>query len=152
MPAARHWLADDGNSARVGTPLVLDVRAPPFDSYAYVDYFTAQGEVLHLYPNDRDALNFRPARNGFVLGRPPQGGMHHCWKLDGQTGEQMITYVASSDPLFATPRPASEGAKEYLDALSGAVKGAGKHAAKLLFFDLQPAGDGRAGGPGCTAE
>jgi predicted Ser/Thr protein kinase len=125
--------------ARIGSPLALDIRAPGFDGYAYVDYYNADGDVLHLFPNDNDALNFRPARNGFVLGRPPQVGMHGCWTLSGDTGEQLVTYIASSEPLFTKPRPAQEHAKDYLAALSHVVSGDGKQAAKLLFFDLHAA-------------
>jgi hypothetical protein len=143
-------LASAGNVARVGTPLVLDLRAPAFDGYAYIDYFTSTGEVLHLFPNDRDALNFRPARNDFILGQPPQVGMQSCWTLGGDTGEQLVTYVASSAPLFSAPRPAQENAKDYLAVLSQAVSRTGKEAARMLFFDLQAA-DGHPAGHACSA-
>ena len=144
-------LASAGNVVPVGAPLVLDVRAPAFDGYAYIDYFTARGEVLHLFPNERDALNFRPARNDFTLGRPPQVGMRRCWTLGGQTGEQMVTYIASSGPLFTAARPPREDAKDYLAELSQAVAAPGKRVAKLLFFDLQTSGDGRSAGQPCSA-
>jgi len=139
--AAALSLASAATSARVGAPLVLDARAPTFDSYAYIDYFTSGGQVLHLFPNDRDVFNYRPARNDFILGRPPQVGMQRCWTLSGDAGEQLVTYVASPSPLFATPRPAVENARAYLTALAQAVGNMddGTKAGAMLFFDLRPA-------------
>lgn len=144
LSGAALGLASPEGAAHVGTPLVLDVKAPAFDGYAYVDYFTADGEVLHLFPNDKDALNFRPARNNFVLGQPPQAGMRRCWTLSGSTGEQLVTYIASSGPLFPALRPAHESAKDYLADLTVAVNASTDEIARTLFFDLQPAAAGRA--------
>jgi len=146
-------LASMGTVANIGAPLVLDARAPTFDSYAYVDYFNAKGEVRHLFPNDKDALNFRPARNDFTLGRPPQVGMQSCWTLGGEAGEQLVTYIASSVPLFAAPRAATENARDYLAALSHAVGGAvaGSKLAAMLSFNLEPAGEGHGSQPPCPS-
>jgi len=149
MSGASLALASAGNIAHVGSPLALDVRAPSFDGYAYIDYFTASGNVVHLFPNDKDALNYRPARNNFVLGQPPETGMRRCWTLDGSTGEQLITYIASSEPLFPASRPAQENAKDYLADLSKAVNVSDGEIAKTLFFDLKPADGSRSASKGC---
>ncbi|HZK90676.1 MAG TPA: serine/threonine-protein kinase [Stellaceae bacterium] len=130
-------LASADTVARLGAPIALDVRAPAFDGYAYIDYYNSAGQVTHLYPNDKDALNFRPARNSFVVGKPPQAGMQRCWVLSGDTGERLVTYIASGEPLFAAPRPVQENAKDYLAALSNAVSAGSQQVARLLFFDLQ---------------
>jgi hypothetical protein len=146
-------LAAAQGAARVGAPLTLDVRAPAFDGYAYIDYYTAKGEVLHLFPNDKDALNFRPARNGFVLGKPPQVGMQRCWTLSGDAGQQVVTYVAAATPLFDKPRPPRENARDYLAALAkamAAVRG-GQRTATILDFNLQAAGENRTSEPACPA-
>jgi hypothetical protein len=55
--APRLKLASGGNEARIGECLKLDVLAPSFDSFIYVDYFDAEGEVLHLLPNRWDILD-----------------------------------------------------------------------------------------------
>jgi hypothetical protein len=136
-------LASAETVAHLGAPLALDVRAPAFDGYAYIDYYNTNGEVVHLFPNDKDALNFRPARNSFIVGRPPQAGMQHCWVLSGDTGQQLVTYIASGEPLFSAPRSVEENARDYLTALSQAVTGGTKQAARLLFFDLQSASSER---------
>ncbi|HEX3885013.1 MAG TPA: protein kinase [Stellaceae bacterium] len=130
-------LAAADGQAHVGSPLRVDVRAPPFDSYVYVDYFTAKGEVVHLLPNDKDAIYLRPARNNFVLGRFPMAG---CWPLAGDPGQGLITLVASSDRLFPTPRPPAENAKDYLPELARLLAGANAQpiAATTLMFNLRP--------------
>jgi hypothetical protein len=150
--AAAVTLASSETIAHVGSPLALDVRAPAFDAYAYVDYYNARGEVVHLFPNDKDALNFRPARNDFMLGRPPQMGMKDCWVLSGDTGQQLVTYIAASEPLFPGLRPEREDARDYLTALADAVNAGGKQTAKLLFFDLQAADGERGAVPACSAK
>jgi hypothetical protein len=124
------------DAARLGEPLVVDVHTPSFDSYVYVDYFDRQGEVLHLFPNGRDRLNFRPAQNHLVLGRPP---FARCWVLGGTTGEQLVTLVAATDPLFSDPRPEVEDAHIYLPLLSQAVASLSpkNRAAARQFFQLE---------------
>jgi hypothetical protein len=134
-------LVSTDGQAHVGTPLRVNVRTPAFDAYVYVDYFTAKGEVLHLFPNDKDGIYLRPARNEFVLGRFPMRG---CWTLGGDPGQGLITVTASSKPLFPKARPPDENAKDYLPMLSQALSGPGAEpvAAASLPFNLRPAGSG----------
>jgi hypothetical protein len=120
----------------VGDRLTVDVRTPGFDGYLYIDYFDSEAEVLHLFPNGRDRLNLRPWYNHFVLGCPP---LLTTITLAGKTGEQLVTLVATSKPLFQDLRPEAEQAHDYLAALSEAIKHLqpGKTAAAMLFFDLR---------------
>jgi serine/threonine protein kinase len=53
-------LASGTGEAHIGERLTLDVQAPEFDSHIYIDYFVSEGEVLHLFPNRRDPINFKP--------------------------------------------------------------------------------------------
>ena len=136
--AASLALSPTSDAAHLGEPLVVDVRTPSFDGYVYVDYFDSQGEVLHLFPNDQDRLNFRPAQNHLILGKPP---FARCWVLGGITGEQLVTLIAAVDPLFPDPRPEIEDARTYLPSLSRAVDtlSPGNGTAALRFFQLQAA-------------
>ena len=124
--------------AHIGEPLTVDIRGPSFDGYIYVDYFDVEGEVLHLFPNDQDKINFKPARAHIILGRSP---FARCWILGGSTGEQLVTLVAATEPLFLDQRAEVENARVYLPTLAQAVdklpEGAG--AAALLFFQLRDA-------------
>jgi hypothetical protein len=125
-------------AAHLGEPLVVDVRAPSIDSYLYIDYFDRQGQVLHLFPNGQDRLNFRPAQNHLILGKPP---FARCWVLGGTTGEQLVTLIAAVRPLFPQARPEVEDARVYLPNLAQAVDtlSADHGTAALRFFQLEPA-------------
>ena len=129
-----------------GSPLALDVRTSDFDGFVYIDYFQPNGEVLHLLPNDKDAISIKPARNHFVLGRPPMRG---CWVFAGEPGEQLITLIVSKRPLFSSPPRDSENAKDYLPRLSRALAdgAAGPQAAVPLLVQVRP-GSPRAGDDG----
>jgi hypothetical protein len=138
-PVAAALSLSPGDSAvHVGDPLVIDVHTPRFDGYVYLDYFDGEGEVAHLFPNELDKLNFRPALNHLALGKPPFEGR---WNLAGTPGEQLVSLVATAEPLFSIGRPAVEKAKDYLPDLAraiGNIPGDDK-AAAVLFFQLRGA-------------
>jgi serine/threonine protein kinase len=123
----------EGGAARLGQPLAIEVRAPSFDGFLYIDYFDRTGEVLHLFPNSEDRLNFRPAQNHLVLGRPP---LLRCWILGGGAGGRLVTLVATAEPLFADHRPEVENARDYLPALTQAIDAlpSGRRTAAVTFF------------------
>ena len=137
-PAPSLALVPPGTGAHIGDALVIDVRAPNFDGYIYVDYFAGvEGDVLHLFPNTLDPqIVRRPARNPLTLGKPP---FKRCWTLGGSTGEQLITVIAATQPLFRDQRPEQENALDYLPSLSDVIKKlpeSSRSAAGLLFFQL----------------
>jgi Protein kinase domain len=129
-------LATPAKGLYIGERPALDVRAPGFDSYLYIDYFdSGSGQVLHLFPNGRDRFNLRPWRNHFVLFKSP------LWTVCGNVGRQLITMVAAARPLSRSPRPDVEPAAGYLAGLGQALQAVppAKRAAALLFFDLRDA-------------
>jgi class 3 adenylate cyclase len=128
--------AAKANEAYIGERPALDVRVPGFDSYLYIDYFdSGSGQVLHLFPNERDRFNLRPWRNHLVLFKSP------LWTVCGNVGRQLITMVATSRPLFQSRRPDVEDAPAYVAKLGEALQASreSKRAAALLFFDLREA-------------
>jgi hypothetical protein len=146
--AASLSVAPPTGEEHLGQPLVVDVRAPSFDGYLYVDYLDSDGDVLHLFPNSRDRLNFRPARNHLVLGRPP---LERCWILGGNTGEQLVILIAATERLFPDHRPEVQSARDFIPILAQAVSqqsGDGKTAA-VAFFQLRDALPAGAGAGGC---
>jgi len=143
-------LALTSRELHIGDRLTVDVRAPGFDGYLYIDYFNADGEVLHLFPSGRDRLNLRPSRNHFVLGCPP---MLTTYTLGGKPGRQLVSLVATSKPLFSDPRPEVEQARDYLANLSEAIgrSPSGKTAGGMLFFDLREPAAGAAPAAACPS-
>jgi hypothetical protein len=136
--AARLAFDASAPEQHIGDRLAVDVRMPNFDGYVNVDYFSKDGQVLHLFPNKRDLLSIRPAYNRFVLFKPP---LRSCWTYSGAAGRQLIALTVTPKPLFATPRSEIENAHDYLPILDQAVaqlpKGTG--AAAMLFVDLRAA-------------
>jgi Domain of unknown function (DUF4384) len=122
----------------LGEALTVDIRGPSFDGFMYVDYFDAEGDVLHLFPNNRDNINFEPARVRLVLGKPP---LKRCWVLGGSTGEQLVTLVAATRPLFPDKRPEVDNARDYLAMLSDGIKKVpvDRGVATFSFFQLREA-------------
>jgi hypothetical protein len=139
-PAASLALVPPGPGAHIGNALAIDVLAPNFDGYIYVDYFVdSEGDVIHLLPNGTDPeILKRPARNHFTLGKSP---FKSCLVLAGNAGEQqLVTLTAATQRLFRDERPVQENAREYLPALSGAIKNmsesSGSATAAMMFFQL----------------
>jgi len=138
-PAVRDGLslafAGNAGEVSIGEQPSLDVRAPGFDGYLYIDYFDSGGQVLHLFPNGRDRFNLRPWRNRFILFKSP------LWTVCGNVGRQLVTIVATAKPLFPARRPDVEDAADYIGVLGEALRTIppAKAAASLLFFDLRDA-------------
>jgi TIR domain len=144
MPAPGPSLAlvPPGTGAHIGDALVIDIQAPSFDGYMYVDYFAdAEGHVIHLLPSGRDSSTLQPQRAHLVLGNNPGA---RCWTLAGNPGEQqLVTLIATTKPLFPEPRQELDNATDYLPRLTDAInrlpEGSSRAAASLFFQLLDPA-------------
>ncbi|MEI8395425.1 MAG: protein kinase [Rhodospirillaceae bacterium] len=107
-----------------GQDLVFEVRAPGFPAYMQVDYFTLEGDVVHLLPNRMDTNNRLPADGLRKLGEKASGGQF--WTIGAPFGRELIVAIASAKPLFANSRAAAEKAPAYLAELRKALDAAGK--------------------------
>jgi hypothetical protein len=101
-----------------GQTIQLDIGAPDYDAYLYVDYFDAGGQVIHFIPNDSAALSLVPARTTRKIalvahGQPVTVGPPY--------GQEIATAFAASTPLYDGLRPLSEPAAPYLEWLKGRV-------------------------------
>jgi hypothetical protein len=141
-PAPTLELVPPGPGAHIGDALVIDIRAPSFDGYMYIDYFTdSEGHVIHLLPNSKESFILEPQRGHSVLGNNPGS---RCWTLAGNPGEQqLVTLIAASKPLFPNPRPELDNATDYLRSLTDAInrlsEESSRAAASLFFQLLDPA-------------
>ncbi len=112
-----------------------------YDGYLYVDYYTVDGSVIHLYPNKREPDSGRKILSGeqFNVGEKiPEG-----WIVGPPFGQELITVVSSPTPLYDTERPEYEPASTYLPRLRellNAGQANEKLAANFLFLQTEPSG------------
>ena len=109
---------------RRGETLVLDLAAPDYDAFVYVDYFSADGNVIHLVPNDTVALQRRPAGSAMRVGAPDADEPFLNITIGPPYGQEIAAAFAASAPLYDGVRPLSEPAGPYLDWLKDQVTAA----------------------------
>lgn len=127
--------AEDNNSGlgvRLGKPdplplytrgeqLVVEIKGPAtFQSHVYVDYYTADGAVSHLFPNADEARNVLDPHGSYIVGDlkgPKQ------WNIAPPYGLELVTVIASKTPLFSPPRfDLGESTRDYLGLLRQALR------------------------------
>lgn len=97
-----------------GQQLVLDLTAPDYDAYVYVDYFDAQGQVIHLSPNDSTPLTRSKAKSAFRVGAASPGDPGLYITIGPPYGQEIAVAFAASKPLYDDARPLVEPAAPYL--------------------------------------
>jgi serine/threonine protein kinase len=105
-----------GNAFVDGEPLLLDVAAPLYRSYVYVDYYLRDGYMVHLLPDQRSGPVRLGAGEWLSLG---EGGE---WIVSPPFGQEMIAIIASPVPLFADIRRSQESDGDYLAAINERLK------------------------------
>jgi hypothetical protein len=97
-----------------GQQLILDLTAPDYDAYVYVDYFDAKGQVIHLSPNDSAPLTLAKAKSALRVGaeRPGDPGLYIT--IGPPYGQEIAVAFAASQPLYDDTRPLVEAAEPYL--------------------------------------
>jgi hypothetical protein len=104
-----------------GQQLVLDMQAPDYDAYVYVDYFDASGNVIHLIPNDIVPLTLHPAKSAMRIGESMNGEPALAITIGPPFGQEIAVAFAASAPLYDGLRPISEPAEPYLEWLRDRV-------------------------------
>jgi len=106
-----------------GENLIIEVTTPAkFESFVYVDYYSTDGQVQHLFPNIKEPLNLLPARSVYTVGQPDD--KHINWSPLPPFGRELITVIVTKQPLVftpKTPRYDPELASAYLDQLRQAI-------------------------------
>ncbi|RJF77295.1 DUF4384 domain-containing protein [Azospirillum cavernae] len=131
-----------GTPLHNGDPLILDITGPPHKTLLHVDYYTADGDVVHLSPNPADTDTQLEAGATRRLGERVGSGRY--WSVGPPFGSELVVALASATPLFSAPRPEIEPASAYLSALKQAIDAqpalptdARPHAV-VLFITTQP--------------
>lgn len=104
-----------------GQRLELELVAPDYPSVVYVDYFTADGMVLHLQPNEIVPLEAYPAEAGFSVGKERADGPALDITIGPPFGQEIAVAFATSVPVYEGLRPLSEPAEPYLAFLRAQV-------------------------------
>lgn len=109
------------------------------DSYLFVDYYTVEGEVFHLFPNPSEPLSGQliHASQEIDVGRSVGGSIH----IDAPYGQELITVVSSPTPLYSGMRPLIEPAKDYLPILKQAIesnRSSDKFVADFMTVQTEP--------------
>jgi type IV/VI secretion system ImpK/VasF family protein len=97
----------------------LEVRTPTkFESYVYVDYYSSDKTVGHLFPNPQETSNRFGPNSSYTVGRL---NGPHPWSITPPFGRDLVTVIASKVPLFIPPRYEPESAEAYLKELRQAL-------------------------------
>lgn len=107
-----------------GQRLELDLVAPDYDSYVYVDYFAADGSVIHLQPNRIVPLEFVAAKAPLSVGRDRADKPSLDITVSPPFGQEIAAAFATSQPLYDEARPLQEPAGPYLEFLKERVRAA----------------------------
>ena len=102
----------------------LQLAAPEYDAFVYVDFFDADGNVIHLIPNDRVPLKARPANSTFFVGKKQGDEPALSITIGPPYGQEIAVAFAASAPLYDGVRPLSEPAAPYLEWLKTQVAAA----------------------------
>jgi hypothetical protein len=95
----------------------LQMTAPDYDAYIYLDYFDAAGNVLHVEPNEQVPLRHALAQNVQTIGADSDQGEGLKLVIGPPYGQEIAVAFAASEPLYEGLRPIQEPAAEYLEWL-----------------------------------
>lgn len=104
-------------SYRDGQRLQFDLVAPDYDAVVYVDYFAADGTVIHLVPNEYVGLEMLDAKSLVGVGTDQPGKPGLKILIGPPYGQEIAVAFASSHPLYEGLRPIVEPAEPYLSEL-----------------------------------
>lgn len=121
-----------------GEALMIEVRMPADPSYLTVDYFTADGMVVHLRAADVEEAALSPLTE-IVVGNPLDGP---SLQIGPPAGDELVLVLATATPPFSRSRPPAEKADGYVAALDTAL---GQRAlsplASILRIEAVPVAD-----------
>lgn len=99
-----------------GSPLIVDITTPHYESYVNVDYYALDGSVVHLVPSNHERDNQAPPNFAATVGSTGD------WLVDKPFGTEMIVLLITPAPLFDHLRPAAEPRAVWLAAVDQQLK------------------------------
>ncbi|AKC85910.1 DotU family type IV/VI secretion system protein [Pseudoxanthomonas suwonensis] len=120
-----------------GERIIVKLVNADYDGYLYVDYWSVEGGVLHLFPNPGEP------DSGRLLGAGEQfnvGAAQAIWEVGPPFGQELITVVSSPVPLYPGQRDQYEEARDYLPALRAMLEGGDERiGAGFMIMQTEPA-------------
>ncbi|PCH74386.1 MAG: hypothetical protein COC12_03790 [Rhodobacteraceae bacterium] len=104
-----------------GDLLSLDMTAPDYAAYIYLDYFDAAGNVLHLEPNEYAPLRQAEAQAVQKIGARTMEESGIKLVIGPPYGQEIAVAFATSEQLYDGLRPIQEPAAPYLEWLKEQV-------------------------------
>ncbi|EDZ99317.1 serine/threonine protein kinase [Burkholderia sp. H160] len=139
----RNWQAGRVASLQMRPPsglltehdsLVVDLKAPPFDSFATVDYYQLDGHVVHMVPSHLWPDNQMQSNGSYTIGSSAGD-----WTVSKPFGSEMVVLVITPVALFDKLRPESETRADYLRALETRLTQiGGQYGQDRLLVDFAP--------------
>jgi hypothetical protein len=105
---------------RAGELLKIDFTGPDFPAWIQIDYWDRAGNVLHLMPSPSARENVLQPLETVRVGGPD--GRGRVITVGPPFGQDLVTIIAVSKPLWTSLRPEIERADDYLAALGGALR------------------------------
>jgi len=116
-----------GATLKEGDPISIEITAGDYPVDLRIDYFSLDGQVLHMLPNEKMPSVRLGAGSRRIFG----SGGGEDWRAGGAPfGTEMILVVATPQPLDLGKRPSVEDAAIYLSALEKGLRQRGASAAK----------------------
>ena len=111
-------LAQLARALKEGERLIVEVTAPDYDAFLYVELFDNQGNVIHMLPSPSHPDNEIPAGETVTLGEEPG----RVYPMRGEVGTYMILAAAAPSRLFPLDRGEVEDARGYLSDLQSSLR------------------------------
>lgn len=109
---------------REGDYLELDFYAPEYESFVYIDFFDATGNVFHLQPNETVPPRLEPPDSFVTSGVERSDRPFLRSRIAPPFAREIVVAFAASMPLYDGLRPIAEPAGPYLDFLRDRITAA----------------------------
>ena len=107
-----------------GEPLFFEMMSPDYPAYLYIDYFEADGMVLHLKPNELLGTERMAPKTPLTVGVNVEGETVFEIFVGPPFGNEIAVAFAASSPIHDELRPLREPAGPYLEWLRGRIAAA----------------------------
>lgn len=117
-----------------GDRMVIDLEGADYPAFLYVDYFDAEGNVLHLMPNEILPPRAYAPGETFRIGAEGSGLE---LIVEPPFGQDIAVALASDRPLYEGVRPIVEPAAVYLEFMRARIAAVAPERAEWVYLMVQ---------------